>query len=48
MVEKPTASTVKITKLKEEVEEDQQEISTRAIGFVIPEEEKEEYYEDDE
>ena len=48
MVEKTTASTIKITKLKAELEETPQS-SSHAIGFVIPEEEKEEeYYEDDE
>lgn len=46
MIEKTTESSVKITKLKQSLEEETNS-DVRAIGFVIPEENEEYEYEDD-
>lgn len=47
MVEKTTESSVKITKLKQSLEDESASSDVRAIGFVIPEENEEYNYEDD-
>ena len=43
-----TEDSVKANKLKSELEESSEQISTHVVGFTIPNEEEEEYYEDDE
>ena len=48
MIEQTTESSVRIAKLKQELDDDMEVSKTSAIGFVIPNEEEEEYYEDDE
>lgn len=51
MAVKITEDSVKASKIKEALKEDDKEETTRVIGFSMPnliEEEEEEYYEDDE